>query len=82
MFYHCDNIYKHTQIQKMFYSVKLSHLWLHITTHISKRQPQICSAAHVSSYTYCYKITEGFQFMPLSLVRLRTCRLSTWVGWV
>ena len=28
----------------------------------------------------CYEIAEGFQFMPLSLVRLRTFRLSTWVG--
>ena len=30
----------------------------------------------------CYEIAEGFRFMPLSLVRLRTFRLSTWVGWV
>ena len=29
----------------------------------------------------CYIITEGFRFMPLSLVRLRTFRLSTWVSW-
>ena len=28
----------------------------------------------------CYKIAEGFRFMPLSLVRLRTFRLSTWVS--
>ena len=28
----------------------------------------------------CYIITEGFQFMPFSLVRLRTFRLSTWVS--
>ena len=27
----------------------------------------------------CYEIAEGFRFMPLSLVRLRTFRLSTWV---
>ena len=30
----------------------------------------------------CYEIAEGFRFMPLSLVRLRTFRLSTWFGWV
>ena len=30
----------------------------------------------------CYMIAEGFRFMPLSLVRLRTFRLSTWVSWV
>ena len=30
----------------------------------------------------CYEIAEGFRFMPLSLVRMRTFRLSTWVGWV
>ena len=30
----------------------------------------------------CYKIAEGFRFMLLSLVRLKTFRLSTWVGWV
>ena len=28
----------------------------------------------------CYGIAEGFRFMPLSLVRLRTFRLSTWVS--
>ena len=28
----------------------------------------------------CYKIDEGFRFMPLSLVRLRTFRLNTWVS--
>ena len=33
----------------------------------------------LSSYT-CYKIAEGFWFMPLSLVRLRTFQLSTWVS--
>ena len=32
--------------------------------------------------TNCYEIAVGFRFMPLSLVRLRTFRLSTWVGWV
>ena len=31
---------------------------------------------------FCYEIAEGFWFMPLSLVRLRTFRLSTWVVWV
>ena len=30
----------------------------------------------------CYEIAEGFRLMPFSLVRLRTFRLSTWVGWV
>ena len=30
----------------------------------------------------CDIIAEGFRFMPLSLVRLRTFRLSTWVSWV
>ena len=29
----------------------------------------------------CYIIAEGFRFMPLSLVRLRTFRLGTWVSW-
>ena len=28
----------------------------------------------------CYKKAEGFRFMPLNLVRLRTFRLSTWVS--
>ena len=27
-------------------------------------------------------MAEGFRFMPLGLVRLRTFRLSTWVSWV
>ena len=31
-------------------------------------------------YNKCYIIAEGFRFMPLSLVRLRTFRLSTWVS--
>ena len=31
---------------------------------------------------YCNVMAKGFQFMPLSLVRLRTFRLSTWVSWV
>ena len=35
----------------------------------------------ISSYI-CYIIAEGFRFMPLSLVRLRTFRLSAWVSWV
>ena len=30
----------------------------------------------------CYIIAEGFWFMPLSLVRRRTFRLSAWVIWV
>ena len=30
----------------------------------------------------CYIIAEGFRFMLLSLVRLRTFWLSTWVSWV
>ena len=30
----------------------------------------------------CHEIAKGFRFMPLSLVRLSTFRLSTWVGWV
>ena len=30
----------------------------------------------------CYEIAEGFRFMPLSLVMLRTFRLSTGVSWV
>ena len=32
--------------------------------------------------SYCYIIAEGFQFMPLSLVRLRTFRLRICVSWV
>ena len=28
----------------------------------------------------CYKIAEGFRFMPLSLARVRNFRLSTWVS--
>ena len=31
----------------------------------------------ISSCSCCYEIAEGFRFMPLSLVRLRTFRLST-----
>ena len=31
-------------------------------------------------HSFCYIIAEGFRFMPLSLVRLRTFRLSTWVS--
>ena len=34
-------------------------------------------------FTYisnCNIIAEGFRFMPLDLVRLRTFRLSTWVN--
>ena len=27
-------------------------------------------------------MAEGFRFMPLGLVRLRTFRLSTWVSWM
>ena len=27
----------------------------------------------------CNIMAEGFRFMPLGLVRLRTCRLSAWV---
>ena len=30
----------------------------------------------------CNIIAEGFRFMPLGLVRLRTFRLSTWVSLV
>ena len=37
---------------------------------------------HSLGWSYCYIIAEGFRFMPLSLVRLRTFRLSTWVSWV
>ena len=31
-------------------------------------------------FPVCNVIAEGFRFMPLSLVRLRTFRLSTWVS--
>ena len=34
----------------------------------------------VNVWIKCYKIAEGFRFMPLSLVRLRNFRLSTWVS--
>ena len=37
------------------------------------------SFPHENIY-WCYIIAEGFRFMPLSLVRLRTFRLSTWVS--
>ena len=33
----------------------------------------------VSNY-FCNIMAEGFRFMPLGLVRLRTFRLSTWVS--
>ena len=33
-----------------------------------------------SQVVSCCKIAEGFRFMPLSLVRLRTFWLSTWVS--
>ena len=31
-------------------------------------------------HNYCNIIAEGFRFMPLGLIRLRTFRLSTWVS--
>ena len=34
----------------------------------------------VGGGTYCNVMAEGFQLMPLGLVRLRTFRLSTWVS--
>ena len=48
------------------------------TTTIIYRSPLI----RVSGMALCDIIAEGFRFMPLSLVRVRTVRLSTWVSWV
>ena len=36
----------------------------------------------VISCNLCNIMAEGFRFMPLGLVRLRTFRLSAWVSWV
>ena len=43
-----------------------------------KHRLQILNTLHIRNK--CYKIAEGFRFMPLSLVRLRTFQLSTWVS--
>ena len=48
----------HTHTKKNFFDlVKLSQLWQHIASHISRRQPKICNAAYVSSYTHILNIT-------------------------
>ena len=39
------------------------------------------TSSNISHCSY-YIIAEGFRFLPLSLVRLRTFRLSAWVSWV
>ena len=44
--------------------------------------PVSVASAPNSTPSTCYIIAEGFRFMPLGLVGLRTFRLSTWVSWV
>ena len=38
------------------------------------------SVIHLMTYSFCNVMAKGFRFMPLSLVRLRTFRLITWVS--
>ena len=41
----------------------------------------VCKSVYkLATHNPCYIIAEGFRFMPLSLIRLRTFRLSTWVS--
>ena len=42
--------------------------------------PFICHYFQVHSDSECNIMAKGFMFMPLSLVRLRTFWLSTWVS--
>ena len=52
-----------------------------ISDHLSPHLPIVHCFRQVLMAT-CYIIAEGFRLMPLSLVRLRTFRLSTWVSYV
>ena len=57
-----------------------SRKYRHVTI-LSNQVPETIWFILTPSY-FCYIIAEGFRFMPLSLVRLRTIRLSAWFSWV
>ena len=57
------------------------HLCMDLISTKIKREICVSSSGFIIR-SKCHEIAEGFRFMPLSLVRLRTFRLSTWVGWV
>ena len=68
--------------QFFFHSCVSSRFYSQGTVNCLRITPFFESDHATMSDRLCYKIAEGFRFMPLSLVRLRTFRLSTWVGWV
>ena len=41
---------------------------------------ELFSFTYIMSKSNCNIMAEGFRFMPLGLVRLRTFRLSTWIS--
>ena len=59
-----------------------SRIWTHVSLSISYKNNHYLTGTSKPLLCICYIIAEGFRFMPLSLVRLRTFRLSTWVSWV
>ena len=79
----CENIQYRTKTRNDRVSRSpgtfLSPLLMVCTARLANPFEERSFGAHLTSLM-CYIIAEGFRFMPLSLARLRTFRLSSWVS--
>ena len=55
--------------------------WMKVNESINQwRRKKELKVRKKGKMVWCNKMAEGFRFMPLGLVRLRTFRLSTWIS--